>query len=450
MGLPPGPRLPAAVQTAAYGLRPFETLDACAARYGDLFTLKLVTFGTMVCASLPETIKQIFTGDPQTMRVGEANAGLRPLIGEHSILLLDGEPHFRHRRLAAPFFFHGEGPAAQASAMCEVARSTIAAWPGDRALPMHEEMRTLTLDIVLRVLFGLEGGELLALRRALTKVTSRGASPFDALLLVPALQRDLGPVTPWASLARDLAKADALIFAQIAEAKAHPGRGRGVLAALLASAAEEDTPLTDVEARDTLVTLIIAGHETTSTTLCWALEAILTHPGVRARLDDELASVVGSAPLDPAHLPALTYLDATIKEVLRLYPVVPILGMGRKLTEPLRVQGYELPAGVKLVPSIYGAHQRPAIYPEPKRFLPERFLGKKPDPYAFLPFGGGVRRCLGMGFALQELQVVLATLLLQRHLTLERSAPVQARLGGVTIAPHGGTWVRATPRSRSS
>ncbi|MFO0757416.1 MAG: cytochrome P450 [Byssovorax sp.] len=451
MGLPPGPRLPAAVQTAAYALRPFETLDACVARYGDLFTLKLVTFGTMVCASRPETIKQIFTGDPRTMKVGEANAGLRPLIGEHSILLLDGEPHFRHRRLAAPFFFHGEGPAAQAGAMCEVAARTIAAWPEGRPLPMHEHMRVLTLDIVLRVLFGAEGDELMGLRHALARVTSRGASPFDALLLVPALQRDLGPVTPWASLTRDLAAADALIYRHIRDARARGRAGRGVLAALLAAAEDDGTPLHDVEARDTLVTLIIAGHETTSTTLCWALEAILTHPEVARRLDAELASVAGKGPLDPSHLAALEYLDATIKEVLRLYPVVPILGMGRLLTEPLEVQGHLLPAGVKLVPTIYATHQRPDLYPDPKRFLPDRFLGIKPDPYAFLPFGGGVRRCLGMGFALQELKVVLGTLLLDRRLTLERKGPATAHVGGVTVAPLGGTWVRvASRRERGS
>ncbi len=448
MGLPPGPSLPAALQTAAYALRPFETLDACVQRYGDIFTLRLVTFGTMVCVSRPASIKQVFTGDHETMRVGEANAGLRPLIGEHSILLLDGAPHFRHRRLAAPFFFHGEGPAAQAAAMCEVAARTIAAWPDDRSLAMHEEMRTLTLDLVLRVLFGIEGEELAALRKALARVFNRGASPFDALLLVPALQRDLGPVTPWASLTRDLAAVDALLHAQIRRAESAPREGRGVLAALLASAAEEGAPLGLAEARDTLMTLIIAGHETTSTTLCWALESILTSPAVAARLDEELRAVVGGGPLLPAHLPALEYLDATIKETLRLHPVVPILGMGRKLTVPFTIQGFTLPAGVKLVPTIHATHQRPDLYPDPKRFKPERFLGIKPDPYTFLPFGGGVRRCLGMGFALQELQIVLATLLLDRRLLLARSTPAHAHLGGVTIAPRGGTWVRAMSRPR--
>lgn len=448
MGLPPGPSLPAALQTAAYALRPFETLDGCVRRYGDIFTLRLVTFGTLVCVSHPASIKAIFTGDHLTMRVGEANAGLRPLIGEHSILLLDGEPHFRHRRLASPFFFHGEGPAAQAAAMCEVAAQRIAAWPEHRPLAMHEEMRTLTLDIVLRVLFGIAGSELAALRSALARVFNRGASPFDALLLVPALQRDLGPVTPWASLTRDLAAVDTLLHGHIRRAQGDSGEGGGVLGALLAAARAEGAPLAEAEARDTLMTLIIAGHETTSTTLCWALESILTHPDVAARLDAELAAVVGEGPLDPAHLPALEYLDATIKEALRLHPVVPILGMGRKLTEPFTLQGYTLPAGVKVVPTIHATHQRPELYPEPRRFRPERFLGLKPDPYAFLPFGGGVRRCLGMGFALQELKVVLATLLLQRRLTLRRKGAAHAILGGVTITPQGGTWVTTVARRR--
>jgi cytochrome P450 len=219
-----------------------------------------------------------------------------------------------------------------------------------------------------------------------------------------------------------------------------------VAAGLLAAAAEEGAPLSDVEARDLLVTLIIAGHETTSTTLCWAFESILTHPAVAARLDEELREVAGDGPLLPEHLPRLEYVDATVKEALRIHPVVPILGMGRKLVTPIRVQGYDLPAGVKLVPATYATHRRPDLYPEPEQFRPERFLGVKPDPYAWLPFGGGVRRCLGMGFALQELKVVLAAALLAHRLRIVRSGAPRAFLDGVTIAPRGGTTMVSTAK----
>jgi cytochrome P450 len=304
-------------------------------------------------------------------------------------------------------------------------------------------MQRITLDVILRTLFGIEQAELRELREALARLFDRDSLFVGGLLLLPPLQRDLGPLTPWAAFMRDLERVDELVYRQIARRRrqATSDNRKDALTALLAASAEEGIVLTDVDLRDELMTLVVAGHETTGTTLCWAFESILAHPAVSARIDRELREVVGGGPLEPEHLPRLEYLEATVKEVLRLHPVVPILGVGRKLARPMVVQGYELPAEVKLCPAIYAVHRRPDLYPEPERFRPERFLGEKVDPYAWLPFGGGVRRCLGMAFALQELKVVIATVALRAHLRLARATPLRPVIQGVTISPSGGTRV---------
>jgi cytochrome P450 len=199
--------------------------------------------------------------------------------------------------------------------------------------------------------------------------------------------------------------------------------------------------MTDLEVRDALMTLVVAGYETTATSLCWALELLLTHPDALSRVLAEIELVTGGAPIESEHVAGLAYLDAVVKEVLRLYPVVPIIGLGRKLGAPMHLFGHDLPAGVKLVPTAYLTHRRPAEYPDPGRFRPERFLDNKIDPYAWHPFGGGARRCLGMSFALLEIKVVLATLLGTARLALARRRPLRATVHGVTIAPEGGTHV---------
>jgi cytochrome P450 len=432
-------------------LSPFEFLESCARRYGDLFTLRMVVFGTYVCASHPATIKQIFTGDPDELRVGEGNESLRPLIGDHSILLMDGERHLLHRRLMLPLF-HGERAAAYAAVMHEVAARAVDAWPEGKPIALHPEAQRITLEVILRCLLGMdEGADLDALRDALEVLLRRSSPVEGAMLMTPALQRDLGPFTPWAALRRDIDRVDALLYRLIARRRREPvgGARPDVLGGLLDEAAAANVVLNDAEIRDELMTLIIAGHETTATTLCWAIESLLGEPAITARLVAELTDLTGGGPLRPEHVAAADYLDATVKEALRMHPVVPILGVGRVLKSPLRVQGYELPAGVKLTPVIHLVHRRPDLYPDPDRFLPDRFLGKKLDPYEFLPFGGGVRRCLGMAFALQELRTVLATILLRVRLASARTMAPRPVLFGVTITPFGGTRVLAT-RVRSS
>jgi cytochrome P450 len=442
MGLPPGPRLPAAAQAALYMARPFELLDRCSRRYGDLFTLRFPVFGTMVCASRPEAIKEIFTGDPDALRVGEGNEPFRPLVGDSSILLLDGDPHRLHRRLFAPLFY-ADRAGEHTDTIRDVTLRALSRWPIGERIAMHPELQAITLDVILRTVLGMdEGAPLTHVRDALGGLLRANTSWFASLLLVPPLQRDLGPLTPWAGFRRGMDRVDALVYAHIARRRAEGGTDRGdVLSRMLRVSEAEGASMTDVELRDALMTLVVAGHETTATSLCWALEAVLSHPDVLARIRAELREVTGGAPLTTEHASRLVYLDATIKEVLRLYPVVPIIGMGRKLAAPTRFEGHDLPVGVKIVPAVYATHRRAELYPEPGRFQPERFLDDKIDPYAWLPFGGGVRRCLGLPFALHELRVVLATLLLRADLRLVRRGPLRATVHGVTIAPEGGTHV---------
>jgi cytochrome P450 len=443
MALPPGPPLPAAAQAALYMGRPFQLLDGCSRRYGDIFTLRFPIFGVMVCASRPETIKQIFTADPGTLPVGAGNEPLRPLIGGSSILLLDGEPHHRQRRLLAPLF-HGDRASEQTETIRDVTARALARWPRGQPVALHPEVQAITLEIILRSVLGMtDGPELVAMRDALGGWLGRNTSMFASLLLLPPLQRDLGSLTPWSAFLRDMARVHALVDAHIARRRAEDrSDGRDVLSRMLrASAEDEGLAMSDVELRDALLTLLVAGYETTATSLCWAFECLLAHPAELARVCDELRQVTGGAPLTGERAAELLYLDAVVKEVLRLYPVVPIIGVGRKLAAPMRFEGYDLPAGVKILPAIYATHRRPDLYPEPDRFLPARFLDAKIDPYAWLPFGGGVRRCLGLAFALHEIKVIIATLLASARLRLVRSAPLRAVVRGITIAPEGGTRV---------
>jgi cytochrome P450 len=269
--------------------------------------------------------------------------------------------------------------------------------------------------------------------------------------LTPALQRDFGPGSPWRAFTRARAKADEQIYALIARrrreanananANANAKERTDVLSLLLAARDEQGEPMSDQELRDELVTLLLAGHETTAVTLCWLLEELLTRPEIVAELRDEVRSVTGGAPLAATDVPRLRLVDSAIKEVMRLRPVVP--AVGRQLKVGARIAGYDLPAGVVLVPAIHLTHRLPDLYPAPLTFRLDRFLDKKVDPYAWFPFGGGVRRCLGMAFALQELKVVTAALLAKHQLRLARPPGNRPRtvLRSVTFAPQGNTPV---------
>jgi cytochrome P450 len=444
-GLPPGPPLPPSLQTLLFLLRPTEFLSACHRRYGDVFTMETLLFGVEVAMSNPADIRQIFTGDPDTLRAGEANALLEPLLGPRSLLLLDGPAHARMRRLMMPPF-HGERMLSYGKTMQQATARVVAGWPRGEVFSLHPSMQRITLDIILRTIFGADDGDPLDdLHRALAELLDRVTSSMAAVLTLPPLRRSLLGLSPWAAFLRARARTDALVHRQIARRREGQRAGRDdVLTLLLDARDEQGQPLSDGELRDELMTLLVAGHETTATMLCWALDLLLSHPAALDRLLAELRSAGrGGEPVPPPdELAKLPYLDAVIKESLRLRPVIP--AVGRRLTVPMTLRGRRMPAGTLLIPSAYAAHHRDDVYPDPTAFRPERFVDQKPDPYAWFPFGGGARRCLGIAFALFEMKVVLGTVLSTVALQKKRPAPSRILMRSFTFAPERGVEVRVS------
>lgn len=441
--IPAGARGPVLWQTLRWLARPIPMLEDCARRFGDVFTIRLAASDPIVLFSHPAAIKDIFTGDPDTLRGGEANVVLEPFLGSDSVLLTDGPRHRRKRRLMMPPF-HGERMQLYGAVMRAITDRAIDAWPLGRAFPIHAETQRITLDVILRAVFGLdEGGSLEALR---TRMVAGATLVTDhPMLMLKALQRDLGALTAWRAVTRLRDEVDAMLFAEFARRRAEDRTDRtDVLSLLLAARDENGEPMSDRELRDEMTTLLLAGHETTATTLAWALNYILAHPAVYARIRDELAawSDDGRGMNDGDRIPGsgdLPYLDATIKETQRLMPIIPLVG--RRLREPTTIGGRDLPAGVVAAPCIYLAHRRPDVWDDPASFAPERFLERRPTPYEFLPFGGGNRACLGAAFATFEMKIVLARILARVELA---SAPgYQARIvrRGIAFAPSEGVPV---------
>ncbi len=442
--LPPGPRLPALVQFLHLGFRPIAFLEECDRRYGTPFTLRVPARPPLVMFSDPEAIREIFTGDPERLRAGEANNLLEPMLGQHSLLLLDGPRHLRERRLMLPPF-HGERMQAYGRTMREITDRSIDAWPVGRPFPIHEQTQAITLDVILRTVFGLDEGEVLDhLRERLRRLMAFVSGTLGVLLLMPWLQRDLGPFTPGGRFTRLAREIDDILFAEIARRRADGVAGRDDILSMLIAARDEDgRPMSDQELRDEMVTLLLAGHETTATSLAWAFHRLLGRPDVLGKLREE----VGEGPVEPEQIGRLEYLDAVVKETARLNPV--IVNVGRRLQAPMRIGGHDLPAGVVASPCIYLTHRRPDLWPDPARFDPERFIGARPSPYAFFPFGGGVRRCIGAAFAAYEMKIVLAEVLARVELRAAPGYTVRTVRRTVTLAPSGGMPVvvdRVEPR----
>jgi cytochrome P450 len=395
-------------------------LFACQDRYGDVFRLKIAYEGTWVILADPDAVKQVFTGDPRIFHAGEGNQVLAPVLGQSSILVLDEKPHMSQRRLLLPPF-HGERMQAYGETMAEVAAAEIESWPSGTPYELRPRMQAITLDIILRTVFGVTEGERTAeLRDALRDFLNLSTNPgllLPLLLLGPERLRRLGPFR------RRIERVDRLIHREIAERRrARDLEQRDDILSLLVGARHEDgSPMGDEEMRDELLTLLVAGHETTATSLAWAVERLSRHPQKLGRLRSEVEA--GSE----------DYLTATIQETLRLRPVISIVI--RRLTEPVEIGGYELPAGVSVTPSIYLMHRNPEIYPEPEAFKPERFLDTPPGAYTWIPFGGGVRRCLGASFAQFEMAVVLKELVRRREIRPADPRPERIFRRAITETP---------------
>ncbi len=419
-GLPPGPRMPRALQTAIWSRQAQWLLEQSRARFGSMFTLKIASEGDWAVISDPELVKQVFTGDPKVFHAGEGNQILRPILGENSVLVLDEKQHIGQRRLLLPPF-HGERMQAYGEKMAEIAAREIESWPTGTPYKLRPRMQAITLEIIIETVFGVHGGERLEpLRTALRDFLDLTSDPrmLAPLLLVGPERLHLFP-----AFRRRVRRVDELIAGEIAERRGADDLAErdDILSLLVAARHEDGTPMSDAEIRDELLTLLVAGHETTATALSWALERLTRHPQKLERLRDE--TLAGEE----------AYLTATIQETLRLRPVIVIVL--RMLTEPVELGGYELPAGARVVPSIHLIHRDPTIYPDPDAFLPERFLDNPPGTYTWIPFGGGVRRCLGAAFAQFEMSVVLRELVRRHEIHPSRPAPERSFRRAITETP---------------
>jgi cytochrome P450 family 135 len=408
--------------------RPLETLEYCQRRYGDAFSYRLPYEGTWVFLSDPEAVKQVFTGDPRLLHAGEANIVLLPVLGEHSVLLLDEPEHMAQRKLMLPPF-HGRRMQGYREVMARVAAEEIERWPATEPIRMRPRMQAVTLEVILRAVFGVDEGERLArlrdeLRRTLNVISSPRRAIFMVLLGAERLRR-------FPPFRRQIERVDRLLFEEIDARRGVPDLADrdDILSLLLQARHEDGRPMSDRELRDELMTLLVAGHETTATGLSWAIELLARHPQELDRLEFELKGGGDE------------YLDAVIKETLRLRPVIALVL--RKLVEPMEVGGRLLPAGVSVAPSIYLVHRRPDIYPEPERFRPERFLERPPGTYTWIPFGGGVRRCLGGAFAEFEMGVVLRELVSRRRIRPVGDRPEHSVRSTITNVPNRGAEVIA-------
>jgi cytochrome P450 len=429
--LPPGPDWSLFRSTRRWWRRPLQTLEECHARYGDMFTYRIVHEGTWVFVSDPEAIKQVFTGDPRLLHAGAANTVLLPVLGEHSVLLLDEPAHMSARKLMLPPF-HGKRMQAYCEVMAQVAGEEIDRWPADRPVRMRPRMQAVTLEVILRAVFGVDEGERLTrLRDELRHTLNLISNPRRAFFLVLLGPERLRRFPPFR---RNMERIDRLLFDEIAARRGAEDLAErdDILSLLLQAQHEDGRPMSDRELRDELMTLLVAGHETTATALSWAIELLARHPGELARLEEGVAADGDD------------YLDAVVKETLRLRPVIALVL--RKLIEPMEIGGRLLPAGVSVAPSIYLVHRRPDIYPQPERFRPERFLEQSTMTYTWIPFGGGVRRCLGAAFAEFEMSVVLRELVRRRSLRPARREPEHSVRSTITNVPNRGAEVVAAER----
>jgi cytochrome P450 len=426
--LPPGPSEPPILQTARWLLRPISFLEACRRRFGDAFSVRFLGFRSpMVMLSHPDAIRALYSVREHGLPPGRTVA-LLPVVGPRSLLLLEGSEHLARRRLMLPPF-HGERMRAYESIVREAAARDVDAWPIGRPFAIHPRMQAITLDVILRAVFGVtDPGRRARLAERLGRLlagTSSVGLQFGVLL-----SRRLGGPDPFARLQGLTREIDVLLAQEIAERRADPRED--ILSMLVGARFEDGEPMDDGEVRDQLMTLLLAGHETTATGLAWTFDLLLRHPRVLERV---VAAVDAGEE---------GYLRAVVAESLRLRPVVPLAG--RRLSSELRVNGHVLPPGTDVTPAIWLAHTRADRYPEPFAFRPERFLDSAPATYAWVPFGGGVRRCIGAAFAEMEMRVALAEILRRRALRPASAAAERVARRNVTFSPRTGTRVVATAR----
>ncbi len=438
-GLPPGPPLPKLVQTLGFIISPARFFDACRSRYGDVVYFKTLFDSGFVIVFSPKLVKEIFKGDPDQLRAGPANELLGPVLGERSVLLLDGAEHIRQRRLLLPAF-HGQRLRSYERIMREATDREIDSWSVDQPFQSLKAMQSLTLDVIMRAVFGVsEGPRYRELHRRIREMLDPISQPLGVLVLSLSLARRVRRGSSVQRFEERRRRVDELIYDEIERRRADPNLAEreDVFSSLLLAEDEDGRPMTDHEIRDELVTLLVAGHETTATALAWAFDLLLHND----RVMHELTRRLDDGDDD--------YLDAFVKEVLRIRPVIP--GVGRVVhNEPFELAGHTIPVGMEINPSIAAIHRRADSYPDPTDLRPERFLGDDPpDTYTWIPFGGGTRRCLGASFATFEMRVVIRRVLERCTLASAAAEPDDIQRRGITMVPRNGAPVRLLQAPRA-
>jgi cytochrome P450 family 135 len=442
--LPPGPRISPFLQTVAWSFAPTWVMDRCAARFGETFTL---TFSPsrrqMVVVSNPEAVKTIFTAPPDVAPSATGATPIAPIMGPNSVLTLTGPAHLRQRRLLLPPF-HGERMREYEQVIVAATKRDMASWALNEPMRLSERTRAITLDVILRAVFGVEGKDMEAMRRAISGLLAPMGMPRMVLLAL----RNSTEKRPDGAIGRALDDLDTVIYDELSRRRAQSDleQRSDILSLLLLARDEDGQAMTDNELRDELVTLLLAGHETTATAVAWAIERLVRHPDKLARLTAEIDAGDGEE-----------YLQAVVSETLRVRPVVPLVI--RVLTEPLRVGGHELPEGTRVVPSIHLTNRNPRVYEMPDEFRPERFLENSPETFSWIPFGGGIRRCIGASFATLEMKLMLSTMLseLQPSLRSQGRRTLRGRLfargewnrrRAITLVPAAGARVVWSKRTK--
>jgi cytochrome P450 len=434
-GLPPGPRMPSALQAAGWALRPLGFMDRCAERYGEIFTLRVRRSRPWVFLTDPEQVKQVFTTEPRLMRAGagEANPLLGPLLGSRSVMLQDEPAHMSDRKRILPSF-HGQRMQDYGEMMAAVARREIDRWPLEEPFELWPRMQAISLEVVMRSVFGdVEGERLEELRRRMVDLTNWVNGPRRLALLAAVGERSM---TANPNFRKVMAPVEELVLEEVRLRRAAPDRDEreDILAMLERTQGEDGEPMDSRKMRDELVTFLSDGP--TATSLAWAFERLLRHPDKLARLRAEV--LAGDSE---------EYVDAVVKETLRLCPAVPVVM--RRLTEPMQLGGYTIPPDTIVAPCVYLMHRRADLYPQPRSFQPERFLGEGAGTYTWIPFGGGVRRCVAVVFAQLEMKRVIQTVLSEVDLHPAESRSEGAARSSVSFAPDGGATVIATRRRRA-
>lgn len=446
MTLPDGPQTPQFLRMLKLIFRPLDYLDQYSQRYGDIFKVGGKKGPPFVYVGNPEAVKQIFTADPEQFISGRGNGVLRYLLGDNSLIMLDGESHERQRRLLMPPF-HGDRLRTYSQLICNITQEITDEWTMGNPFVVRPFMQEITLRVILRAVFGLDEGERFEqLRRLLNFMLDALGTPLSStLLFFPSLRQDWGPLSPWGRFLRIKQQVRQLLYDEIRERREQGDFSRTDILTLLLSARDEaGQPMTDEELHDELMTLLVAGHETTASALTWAFYWIHHLPEVHDKLMADLETLGDG--FDPMEMARLPYLSAICSETLRIYPIAPSTFI-RILKSPMEIGGYQFEAGTALMPSIYLIHQREDIYPEPKRFKPERFLERQYSPYEYFPFGGSNRRCIGAALAQLEMKLVIATIMSRFQLGLTSNHPIKPVRRGLTLAPPAGMqMVAIAPR----